>query len=87
MQGKAKIITGQTPYELYRRALVAGVITALLAFVLSITLAHAAGPMILTPTSGGEVTQSRLDSNVEVISGSSSKMKLEVSDVSAYGTT
>lgn len=79
MQGKAKIITGQTPYELYRKALVAGVITALLAFVLSITLAHAAGPMILTPTSGGEVTQSRLDSNVEVISGSSSKMKLEVS--------
>jgi len=67
------------PHEFYRRILFAYVLAALMVIVLTISGGNAAEPVVLDPSSGGNVSYRQLDSNIEVISGSSGVLQLEAS--------
>ena len=79
MHLKTKTMARLAPDALYPATVFTGVMAALMIFFLSVTVANSAEKVTLDTTSGGNVTYSELDSNIEVVSGSSGVLKLEAS--------
>ncbi len=75
---KAAAPDGKGPFARHR-ILFAGLIAALTVLLLPIANGNAGEPFVLDTASGGNVTYTRLDSNIEVVSGSSGVLRLEAS--------